>query len=77
MLGTAHNFISVAAGLGAAAGVGELVDGTAAWPLGAAAATFVYLAAETGETLAAELVQRRRGDPEAEEEKDPDEGDEL
>lgn len=72
MLGTAQNFLSVAAGLGAAAGVGELMDGTAAWPVGAVAATFVYLAAEAVEMLVAELVQRRRGDPEAQEEQDPE-----
>jgi hypothetical protein len=66
MLGTAQNFVSVAAGLAAAAGVGALLDAGGAWPLGACAATSAFLVAESAETLLAEWVQRRRGDPEAE-----------
>ena len=62
MLGTAQDFLSVAAGLGAAAGVATLLDAGGAWPLAAAAATFVFLAAESAETLLAEIVQDRRGD---------------
>jgi hypothetical protein len=65
MLGTAQDFLSVAAGLGAASGVAALLDDGAAWPLAAAAATFVFLAAESAETLLAEIVQGRRSDTEA------------
>jgi MFS family permease len=68
MLGTAQDFVSVAAGLGAAAGVAALLESGGAWPLAAAVATFVFLAAESAETLLAELIQKRRGDPEAEQE---------
>ncbi len=66
MLATAQDFISVAAALGAAAGVGALVHARVAWPLGGAVATLVFLVAASGETLVAELVQKWRGDPEAE-----------
>ena len=70
MLGTAQDFLSVAAALGACAGVGALLSGTGAWPLGAFAATVVFLAAESAETLLAEVIQKRRGDPEAEQEQE-------
>jgi hypothetical protein len=68
MLGTAQDFLSVAAAVAAAAGVGAVLNRGAAWPLAAAAATFVFIAMETGETVLAEVIQRRRGDPEADEE---------
>jgi hypothetical protein len=71
LLGTAQNFVSVAAGLGAAAGVAALLDAGVAWPLGACAATLVFLMAESAEILVAEFVQARRGDPEAEAEHVP------
>lgn len=68
MLATALDFMSVTAGLGTAAGIGALVAAGVAWPLGAAAATFVFLAAESAETLLAERIQKARGDTDAEEE---------
>ncbi len=70
MFGTALNFVSAAAGAAAAAGVGSLVHGTWAWPLGACVATAVFLFAESAEILLAEFVQKTRGDPEAKEEED-------
>lgn len=69
MLGTAQDFISVAAGIGVAAAIGAAVGGGAAWPVGGFAAAVVFLLAETAETLLAEVVQKRRGDPQAEEER--------
>lgn len=63
MLGTALDFVSVAAGAGAALAVAELVEGFAAWPLAAAAAAFVFLATESLELAVAAWIQRRRGRP--------------
>jgi hypothetical protein len=74
MLATAQDFVSVTAGLGTAAGVGALVASGAAWPLGAAAATFVFLAAESAETLLAERIQKARGDAQADEADDDGSG---
>ena len=68
MLGTAQDFLSVAAAILAVAGTAALVHGWPGWLLGGAVAALVFLAAETAETLLAEVVQRRRGDPEAEQE---------
>ena len=68
ILATAQDVISVSAGIATAAGVGSLVGGAASWPLGSCAATLVFLVAETAETMIAELVQKGRGDPHAEEE---------
>jgi hypothetical protein len=68
MLGTAQDFLSVAAAILAVAGIATVVRGWAAWLLGGAVAALVFLAAETAETLLAEVVQKRRGDPEAEQE---------
>jgi hypothetical protein len=70
MLGTAQDFISVGLGIGAAAGSAALIGGGAAWPAGGALGTLVFLLAESAETLLAEWIQKRRGDPEAEQEKD-------
>lgn len=67
MLATAQDFISVAAALGAAAGVGAVLHSAVAWAVGGALPTFVFLATASAEALVAELVQKRRGDPEAEE----------
>lgn len=68
MLGTAQNLVSVGLVLLAVAGVATVLRGWAAWPVAGATAALVYLAAETAEIVLAELVQRRRGDPEAESE---------
>jgi hypothetical protein len=68
MFGTALNFLSVVIGAAAAAGVAAVLQDTWAWPLGASAATFLFLAAESAEILLAERVQKRRGDDEAERE---------
>jgi hypothetical protein len=65
MLGTAQNFISVGLAIGAAAGLAALIDGGGAWPACGAVGTLVFLLAESAETLLAELIQKRRGDPEA------------
>lgn len=70
MLGTAMNFVSVGVGVGAGVGVASLVTGTWAWPLAAAGATLSFLAGESSATLVAEGIQKRRGDQDADEEKD-------
>ena len=67
MLGTAQNFVSVVLGIGAAAGIASLVDAGGAWPAAGALSILVFLLAESAETLLAEVIQKRRGDPEAEE----------
>ncbi len=72
IMATAQDVLSVSAGIATAAGVGGLLEDPGAWPLGAAAATLVFLAAETAETLFAEIVQKRRGDPQAEQEEEDD-----
>lgn len=63
LLGTAMNFMSVAAGVAAALAVGELFDGRVAWSLAAFAAANVYVAAESAELLLAEEIQGARGAP--------------
>jgi hypothetical protein len=50
------------------AGVAALVSGWLAWTLGGAVAALTFLTAEAAETVLAEVVQRRRGDPDAENE---------
>jgi hypothetical protein len=60
MLGTAQDFISVGLAVGTAAAVAALLESGAAWPLGAAAATIVFLVAESLEIFLAELIDRRR-----------------
>lgn len=65
MLGTALNFASVAAGVGAALGGAETVGGGVGWPAAGFVAATVYMLAESVENLIAEVVQRRRGDPQA------------
>jgi hypothetical protein len=60
MLGTAQGVISVTAGLAAAYGVVRTLDGIPAWALAPAAAVAVFIAAEIGESLVAEVIQRRR-----------------
>ena len=57
MLGTALNFISVAAAVGVATAVGELVGGIPAWPIGALAATSGYVLTESAEIFVAQLIQ--------------------
>lgn len=69
MLGTSMNLLSVAAAVGTAVGVADLVDGTATWPITGFAIAMVFILAETTEILLAERVQRRRGNPEAERER--------
>ncbi|MBB4662137.1 hypothetical protein [Conexibacter arvalis] len=66
LLGTALNVASVSAGVGAAIGTAELVDGAAAWPLASFAAALVYVVVESAEIGLAELVQKARGDTQAE-----------
>lgn len=68
MLGTALNFVSVAAGVGAAIGVAELLDGTIVWPAASFAAATTFVFTESAEVLLAEAIQRLRGDPDADEE---------
>ncbi len=68
MLGTAQNVLSCALGIGTAAGTAALVPGGGAWPAAGALSILVFLLAESGEIFIAEYVQRRRGDPDAEEE---------
>ncbi|MFR9806984.1 hypothetical protein ACL02T_32515 [Pseudonocardia sp. RS010] len=68
MLATAQNLVSVALAILAVTGVAVLLRSWAAWPVGGATAALVYLFAESAEMVLAEVVQRRRGDPEAESE---------
>lgn len=65
MLGTAQDFLSVAAGGATALAVGTLVNGFPAWPAAAYAACTVFLLAEAVEIRGAHWVQRRRGDTDA------------
>lgn len=65
MLGTAQDFLSIAAGVGSVTAVGELTGGSAAWPLAGFVAATVFVLVESAELMLAEQVQRRRGDPEA------------
>ena len=65
MLGTAQNVVSVALGIGAAAGLATLFPHGGAWPAAGALSILVFLLAESGETLLAEWIQARRGDPDA------------
>jgi hypothetical protein len=65
MLGTALNFLSVAAAVGVALLVGEILDETVAWVVAAFAAACTYTVLEGLETLLAEWVQSRRGDRDA------------
>ncbi len=67
LLGTAMNLASVAAGAGAAMGMGKLLHGGVTWPAAGFAAALAYVLAEATEILAAEGIQRRRGDRSAEE----------
>lgn len=62
LLGVAMNFVSVGAGVGAAALAGAIVSSWPAWPIGAFTAVSVYIGAESAELALAELAQRRRGD---------------
>lgn len=65
MLGTAQDLVSVGLAVATAAAVAALLESGPAWPLGAAAATIVFLAAESAEILVAEIIQKRRGDSDA------------
>lgn len=65
MLGTALNLASVAVGIGVAIGLGELLRGTAAWPVASFAASAGFVLAESAETMLAERIQHMRGDPDA------------
>ncbi len=69
MLGTALNFISVAAAVGTVAAIGELVTGTLAWPLGAIAASTVYVLIESFELFVAEVIQGEEGEGEGKRER--------
>jgi hypothetical protein len=66
LLGTAMNFLSVAAGVGVATATAYVVVGMASWPLAGFLAATVYVLTESAEILLAQRVQARRGDPEAE-----------
>ena len=68
MLGTAQDFLSVTVAILAVAGTAALLRGSVAWAMGGATAALVFLGAETAEILFAEVVQKRRGDVDAEEE---------
>jgi hypothetical protein len=70
MLGTAQNFISVALGIGAAAGAAKVIGSGAGWPACGAVGTVAFLLAESSETLLAEVMQKRRGDPDADKQRD-------
>lgn len=60
MLGTALNFVSVAAAVGVAALVGLILPAAVAWPLGPFLASVTYVAVEAAElALAARLVDSR------------------
>lgn len=63
MLGTAMNLASVAAGVGAALVVAELMSGTGTWPVSAFAAAMTYIGAEGFELLLAEQIQAARRAP--------------
>lgn len=63
MLGTAMSFASVAAGVAAALGAAEILDGTVVWPVAAFAAAMAYVVAESLELLLAEEIQAARGAP--------------
>ena len=65
MLGTALNFASVTAGVGAAMATGELIDGIAVWPIASFTTAAVYVLVEAAEVLLAEAVQSARGDADA------------
>lgn len=70
MLGTAQDFLSIAAGVGAVTGAGELLGGLAAWVAAGFVAATVFVLVESVELVVAERVQRMRGDPEAGEHED-------
>jgi hypothetical protein len=61
LLGTAMNFLSVAAGVGIAIATAGLVPGGSAWPLAGFLAALAYAATESAEIMLAERVQARRG----------------
>lgn len=63
ILGTAMNFLSVAAGVAAALGIAELLSGTETWPLASFGAAIVYITSESLELLLAEEIQAARGAP--------------
>jgi ABC-type branched-subunit amino acid transport system permease subunit len=65
LLGTAFNWLSVGASVGACIGVGAIATGYVAWAVASFAAAGVYVLAESLEMLAAEIVQLRRGDAQA------------
>ena len=62
LLGTAMNFLSVAAGIGVAATTAWLVIGKPAWPLAGFFAATAYVLAESAEVQLAQKVQAKRGD---------------
>ena len=66
LLGTAMNFLSVAAGVGVATVTAWLVIGRPAWPLAGFLAAITYVLAESAEISLAERVQARRGDAQVE-----------
>ena len=66
-LGTSMNMISVLLGMGAAVGVGNLMDHATAWTIAPLCASIVYLLAESLETAIAEKVLLASGDTRADE----------
>jgi hypothetical protein len=66
-LGTAMNLISVAAGTGSAIGMAKLLGSAGGWPAAGFCAAIAYVLAESLEILAAEGIQRLRGDRSADE----------
>ena len=62
LLGTAMNFASVAAGVGTAIGLAEIIGGVVIWPLAAAAAATVYVLTEAAEIFVAERIAGKEGE---------------
>lgn len=72
MLGTAQDFLSIAAAVGAVAATGELLDGLPAWLAAGFVSATTFVLVESVEFMVAERVQRLRGDREAGEYEGPD-----
>jgi len=70
LLATSMNVASVAAGVGAAIALAEMLGDGVGWPAAAAGASGVYVLVEAAEVALAEVIQAARGDPKAGEEED-------
>lgn len=69
LLGTALGILSVALGLGAAVAAGLALPAGAAWPAGAFLAAMVFTLGQALLIMLAARLERLRGDPAADEEK--------